>query len=69
MLKKNVGNIDRIIRFVVGAALIIAYFVMDNASPWLLIGIIPLAISLMSSCPAYTLLGLNTCPLKDRSES
>ena len=69
MLKKNVGNIDRIIRFVVGAALIIAYFVMDNASPWLLIGIIPLATSLMSSCPAYTLLGLNTCPLKDRSES
>jgi len=66
MLKKNVGNIDRIIRFVVGAALIIAYFVMDNASPWLLIGIIPLATSLMSSCPAYTLLGLNTCPLKER---
>ncbi len=64
MLKKNVGNIDRIIRFVVGAALVIAYFVMDNASPWLLIGIIPLATSLMSSCPAYTLLGLNTCPLK-----
>ncbi len=69
MLKKNVGNIDRIIRFVVGAALVIAYFVMDNASPWLLIGIIPLATSLMSSCPAYTLLGLNTCPLKDKSES
>ncbi len=64
MLKKNIGNLDRIIRFVVGAALLIAYFVMDNASPWLLIGIIPLATSLMSSCPAYTLLGLNTCPLK-----
>ncbi|HHI71686.1 MAG TPA: DUF2892 domain-containing protein [Rhodobacteraceae bacterium] len=69
MLKKNVGNIDRIIRFVVGAALIIAYFVMDNASPWLLIGIIPLVTSLMSSCPLYSILGLNTCPLKDRSES
>lgn len=64
MLKKNVGNIDRALRFVVGAALIIAYFVMENASPWLLIGIIPLATSLMSSCPAYTLLGLNTCPMK-----
>ena len=69
MLKKNIGNLDRIIRFIVGAALVIAYFVMDNASPWLLIGIIPLVTSLMSSCPAYTLLGLNTCPLKDKSES
>ncbi len=64
MLKKNIGNLDRIIRFIVGAALVIAYFVMDNASPWLLIGIIPLVTSLMSSCPAYTLLGLNTCPMK-----
>ncbi len=64
MLKKNIGNLDRIIRFIVGAALVIAYFVMDNASPWLLVGIIPLVTSLMSSCPAYTLLGLNTCPMK-----
>ena len=64
MLKKNIGNLDRIIRFIVGAALVIAYFVMDNASPWLLIGVIPLVTSLMSSCPAYTLLGLNTCPMK-----
>jgi hypothetical protein len=65
MLKKNVGNLDRILRVVIGAALIIAYFVMENASPFLLIGIVPLATGLMSSCPAYTLLGLKTCPMKD----
>jgi hypothetical protein len=65
MLKKNVGGIDRILRVVIGAALIIAYFVMENASPFLLIGIIPLVTGLMSSCPLYTILGLKTCPMKD----
>jgi len=65
MLKKNVGNLDRILRVVVGLALIIAYFAIENASPFLLIGIIPLATGLMSSCPIYTVLGLRTCPMKD----
>ena len=64
MLKKNMGSLDRILRFVIGAALLIAYFVMPGASKWLLIGIIPLATSLLSSCPLYSILGLSTCPMK-----
>jgi hypothetical protein len=65
MLKKNVGGIDRILRLVVGAALIIAYFMMENASPFLLIGIIPLATGLISSCPLYSIIGLKTCKACD----
>lgn len=65
MLKKNVGTLDRILRVVVGMALIIAYFAIENASPFLLIGFIPLATGLMSSCPLYTILGLKTCPMKE----
>lgn len=65
MLKKNIGGIDRILRILVGAALLIAYFTMENASPFLLIGIIPLATGLASSCLIYTVLGLNTCPMKN----
>ena len=65
MLKKNVGGIDRILRLVVGAALIIAYFMMENASPFLLIGIIPLATGLISSCPLYSIIGLKTCKTCD----
>ncbi len=66
MLKKNVGNLDRILRIVVGIALIAGYFLNADATyRWAyLIGIIPLATGLMSSCPAYTLLGLRTCPMK-----
>ena len=65
MLKKNVGNLDRILRVVVGLALIIAYFAIENASPWLLVGIIPLATGLKSSCPLYSILGTKTCPMKN----
>ena len=65
MLKKNVGNLDRILRVVVGLALVITYFVAENPSIFLLIGIVPLVTGLMGSCPAYSLLGIKTCPMKD----
>jgi len=69
MLKKNVGGMDRMLRIIVGAVLVGIYLlatfgVLDATgwmgSPWLLIGIIPLATGLMSSCMLYTILGLNT---------
>ena len=66
MLKKNVGGIDRIARIVVGLALIAGFFLNADASMrWLyLIGIVPLATGLISSCPLYSVLGLSTCPMK-----
>ncbi len=66
MLKKNVGGIDRILRIVVGLALLAGFFLNPDASMrWLyLIGIVPLATGLMSSCPLYSILGFNTCPMK-----
>ncbi|WP_420858785.1 YgaP family membrane protein [Marivivens marinus] len=66
MLKKNEGNIDRILRVVLGAALIAGYFMnSDGAYSWLyLLGIIPLVTGLIGSCPLYTVLGISTCPMK-----
>lgn len=66
MLSKNVGSFDRVARILVGVALIIAFFLMPEVPyRWaLLIGIVPLATGLMGSCPAYSLLGLNTCSMK-----
>ena len=63
---RNVGGIDRILRIVVGLALIAAFFLHPTASyRWLyLIGVVPLLTGLMKTCPAYSLLGINTCPLK-----
>ena len=64
MFKTNEGNIDRILRVVIGAALLIAYFTMENPSIWLWVGIIPLATGLLGWCPIYRILGLSTCPMK-----
>ncbi|MBL3568381.1 YgaP family membrane protein [Rhodovulum visakhapatnamense] len=59
MLSKNVGGIDRILRIVIGALMVIAALL--GYSNWLLIGMVPLATGLMSTCPLYSLIGLNTC--------
>ncbi|MEZ5813080.1 MAG: DUF2892 domain-containing protein [Rhizobiaceae bacterium] len=66
MFKTNVGMADRVVRVVVGIALLAAFFLYPDASwrYWTLIGIIPLATGLMSTCPLYSLLGLSTCPVK-----
>ncbi len=63
MLKKNVGGIDRILRIVVGLALLVGFALSQNLI--LLIGIIPLATGLLGSCPLYSIFGFNTCPLKN----
>ena len=67
-MKANVGSIDRILRIAVGIALLALLFILPgNARWWGLIGLLPLATGLFSLCPAYKLLGLNTCPTKQRS--
>jgi hypothetical protein len=47
---------------VVGLALL-AWAVMGGPV-WAWIGVLPLITGLMGWCPAYTLIGLNTCPMK-----
>ena len=67
-MKNNVGNIDRIVRIVLGAALIA--FALGLVAPgtgynWLgWIGVIPLLTAAVGSCPLYSVLGLSTCPVK-----
>lgn len=61
-MKTNVGGIDKIIRIVAGLALI-AWALMGGPV-WAWIGVVPLATGLIGWCPAYTLFGMNTCPLR-----
>lgn len=58
----NVGSIDRIIRILAGIALI-AWALMGGPV-WAWIGVLPLVTGLFKICPAYSLLGVNTCGLK-----
>lgn len=64
-MKTNMGMIDKVVRIVLGLV-IIAWGVMANN--WLgLIGLIPLATAAVGYCPAYTLIGINTCTIDDKS--
>lgn len=61
-MQTNVGGIDKIARIVVGIALIV--WAIAGGPLWAWIGVLPLATGLLGWCPAYTLLGIKTCPLK-----
>lgn len=61
-MRTNIGMIDKILRILAGAALII--WAVTGGPAWAWIGIIPLATGLISWCPAYTLFGIKTCKTK-----
>lgn len=64
-MKANVGGIDKVIRIVVGLAILSLVFILEgNARWWGLIGLVPLATGVFNFCPAYALLGMSTCPTK-----
>jgi Protein of unknown function (DUF2892) len=62
-MKLNVGGIDKILRIVVGIALV-AVTALGMIPVWGYIGVVPLLTGLIGWCPLYPLLGMNTCPMK-----
>jgi hypothetical protein len=58
-MKANVGNIDRVVRIVVGLALI-GLAIAGTIGLWGYIGIVLVLTGLVRVCPAYSLLGFNT---------
>jgi Protein of unknown function (DUF2892) len=64
-MKSNVGGIDRILRIVIGLALI-ALALTGTIGAWGWVGIVPLATALMGFCPLYTVLGFSTCPVQTK---
>ncbi|MBF0283060.1 MAG: DUF2892 domain-containing protein [Magnetococcales bacterium] len=63
-MKANVGGIDRVLRIAAGLALIAMVFVGPQTA-WGWIGVVPLLTGLISFCPFYTLLGIDTCGVKE----
>jgi hypothetical protein len=58
----NMGGADRAVRAVVGVALVA--WALWGGPVWAWIGVVPLATGIFKFCPAYTLLGMNTCGMK-----
>jgi len=65
-MTSNVGGMDRVLRIAAGA-LLLALGAFGPLGWWGLVGLVPLATGLMRWCPAYTLLGVNTCPMGKRA--
>ncbi|MCB1517533.1 MAG: DUF2892 domain-containing protein [Hyphomicrobiaceae bacterium] len=65
-MKANVGSLDKIIRIVLGVAMLALFFIFPDAGWrwWMLIGIVPIATALMGWCPLYRIFGMSTCPVK-----
>jgi hypothetical protein len=62
-MKRNVGTADRVIRVVVGLALLSLVFVLEgNARWWGLVGLLPLVTGLVGWCALYVPFGIDTCP-------
>jgi integral membrane sensor domain MASE1 len=62
----NVGLTDKIVRVLIGLALVaFAFFGTGYPYHWLgYIGIVPLLTAAFGTCPLYSALGLSTCPMK-----
>ena len=60
-MRTNVGTIDRTLRIVGGLALI-GLAVAGTIGPWGYLGALPLLTGVLRVCPAYSVLGIDTCP-------
>ncbi|MGC2774278.1 MAG: DUF2892 domain-containing protein [Bradyrhizobium sp.] len=67
-MAQNVGKIDRLIRIIVGLA-ILSLTVIGPQTLWGLLGLIPLGTALIGWCPPYAMLGINTCGTKSGATS
>jgi len=63
-MKSNVGGIDRGVRIVAGVVLI-GLTVTGTVGVWGWLGVVPLATGLLGWCPPYSMLGINTCRIKE----
>jgi hypothetical protein len=69
MFTANVGSVDQVVRLVVGLILAVLPYVYDHeiwASPYVsygmtVVGIILIVTAVNRFCPAYRLIGANTC--------
>ncbi len=57
-MKANVDGTDRVIRIVLGVAILIVGYILK--SWWGLIGLVPLITGLIGWCPLYIPLGIST---------
>ncbi len=63
-MQANVGSTEKIIRFIIGFAIIGAGFYYE--SWWGAIGLIPLITASIGYCPLWSVFGINTCKVSPK---
>ncbi len=66
-MEKNVGGIDKVVRIILGVVILLAGIIFN--SWWGIVGLVPLATGLFGRCGLYTVLGINTCPIKNETKN
>ena len=64
LLPTNEGTIDRVVRVILGLALL-SLLAIGPVPGWGLaglVGLVPLITGAIGSCPIYTMLGISSCP-------
>ena len=68
-MKKNMGSIDKLVRLVLAAIMVVLYFngIISGTLGIVLVGLalVLVVTSFVSYCPLYSPFGINTCP-KDK---
>ncbi|MFQ3534884.1 MAG: DUF2892 domain-containing protein [Aggregatilineales bacterium] len=70
-MKRNVGNVDRMVRLVLGVVAIVVGILAGEAGPIIggVIGVMLIGTALTGRCMAYVPFGINTCSLKERGQA
>ncbi len=73
IMKKNMGAADRILRILIAIVIGILYFTHVVTGTLgivlMVIAAIFLLTSIISVCPLYSMLGISTCPRKQRNKT
>jgi Protein of unknown function (DUF2892) len=67
-MKRNMGNADRIVWVLIAAVIAVLYYtnIITGMLAYILLGVAGIFVltSLLTFCPLYSLLGINTCSAK-----
>jgi len=63
----NIGTVERIVRVIVGIAILSLLFILDGSSRWWgLFGLVPILTGATGYCPPFHLLGFSTTKKKSK---
>jgi hypothetical protein len=69
-MQKNVGLTDKIIRIGLAAVVAFLFFTKTITGTWAMVLLAAAAVLLLTSvvsfCPLYKILGINSCPIKKK---